>query len=459
MSEDEATPGAAPRDLDGAEALIDGVPCGIASTLPSGEIVYANPMLEAWAGAERGGLAGRLLQSLMTLPGRMFFETHLRPMIVLSGVASEVACTLSTGTGEAMPVLVSARRVASDGVERVHFTLFSARERTLYEEELRRARAKAEQLGAIVTSARDAIVSICPVAEVLTWNPGAERLMGVAEEEAIGGRITDLVAVETLEDWTLAAREVVGREGAWRGEGTLLSGPNEGHEVELTVAPVRSPDPVPVLSVIIRDVSEQRRAERHRRLVTAELDHRVKNTLAIVQAIGAQSFRGGATPEGVAAFNQRLQALAGTHDLLTREGWDQVSMGALASATLRPVAGDDQVRTSGPDVMIGAKRAVSLSMALNELATNALKHGALGVAGGVVSLSWEAMPDGGMRMEWRESGGPPVAPPSRTGFGTMMIERALGSGRGERSELLYPPDGVVCRVELPAEVPAAMAGA
>lgn len=201
------------------------------------------------------------------------------------------------------------------------------------------------------------------------------------------------------------------------------------------------------------DIEEQRRAEEHRALLMDELNHRVKNTLAIVQALANQTFGGGATdPAALDAFAGRLSALAQTHNLLTRRSWSSASLGELVRTALGACGAAGRARVEGPEAPLGPKTAVSIAMALHELCTNAAKYGALSRPEGLIEVSWRL--DGGeaerrLNLEWRERGGPAVAPPGRRGFGSRMIERALAAELRGRVSLDFRPEGVVCEIDAP----------
>lgn len=199
------------------------------------------------------------------------------------------------------------------------------------------------------------------------------------------------------------------------------------------------------------DITDRKRWEEHQKLLVNELNHRVKNTLATVQSIAAQSFRGGNALDGPrASFEARLFALSRAYDLLTRENWAGVSLAEVVAAVIEPYrsATVDPFTIAGPALRAPPRMALSLSMALHELCINAAKYGALS-AGGRVSLTWT---DGArLRMVWRESDGPPVAPPTRRGFGSRLIERGLAHDLGGTVVLDFAPEGVVCTIDVPVE--------
>jgi two-component sensor histidine kinase len=194
------------------------------------------------------------------------------------------------------------------------------------------------------------------------------------------------------------------------------------------------------------DISERKRAEEQRTLLIHELNHRVKNTLATVQAVAAQSLRNAASPEAARdTFTARLMALAKAHDVLTRESWEGADLHDVVTGAVAPyrTGGRDRFDLSGPPVRLQPSTALAIAMALHELATNAAKYGALSGEGGRVGIAW-GLEDGRLRLEWREGGGPPVAPPSRRGFGTRLIERGLAAELEGEVHLAFEPAGVVC---------------
>lgn len=201
---------------------------------------------------------------------------------------------------------------------------------------------------------------------------------------------------------------------------------------------------------VAMDITERVKAELHQRLMIAELNHRVKNSLAVVQSLAHQSFSrdDNSREEALNTFEGRLQALASAHTILTDQHWEQADLQEIAEAALRPHGGPDRIRIEGPATSISPKFAVALSMALHELATNSARFGSLSVPRGRVDLAWTA---GGGRVDirWAESGGPAVAPPARRRFGTRMIERALAADVGGKVVLEFPPEGVTCLISGP----------
>lgn len=209
--------------------------------------------------------------------------------------------------------------------------------------------------------------------------------------------------------------------------------------------------------------AERAAAEERRTLLLGEMNHRIKNILAAVQAIANQTFRDGASREAFDAFSSRLAAMATAHDLLVSECWESADLATTVQAAVSPFNTDGPSRfdIAGPPVRVTAKAALSLSIAIHELCTNAAKYGALGVPDGRVIVRWAMEGDGEsgeFRFSWSEKGGPPVSPPTRRGFGSRLIEGALAADLSASAEIGYQPDGVrfdlvagTARIVAPAE--------
>jgi two-component sensor histidine kinase/integral membrane sensor domain MASE1 len=202
-----------------------------------------------------------------------------------------------------------------------------------------------------------------------------------------------------------------------------------------------------------RELAERRRAEEHQRLLINELNHRVKNTLATVQSIAAQTARSVQDPaEANDAFLARLMALSRAHDVLTRQSWEGADLAAVVQGAITPFdgTGGERFRLSGPSVWLEPQMALALAMALHELGTNASKYGALSAATGRVEVDWSlrpAKPDALLTLTWRETGGPKVERPTRKGFGSRLLERGLPHELGGTVDLDYRPGGLVCTIE------------
>lgn len=187
----------------------------------------------------------------------------------------------------------------------------------------------------------------------------------------------------------------------------------------------RPDDPGRVIGVI-QDITARKIDEEQRETLVAELDHRVKNVLAAVHSLAAQSARKATSLEGfLKTFAGRLKSMASAHQLLTATRWRGAGMLNIATAELGGIA-PGQTRWEGPDLLLAPRGANAMSLALHELATNAVKFGALSVEAGRVDVRWRSTSDGGLELRWTESGGPPVSPPIRRGFGATLLEKVTG---------------------------------
>jgi PAS domain S-box-containing protein len=203
------------------------------------------------------------------------------------------------------------------------------------------------------------------------------------------------------------------------------------------------------------DITERKQAENRQKTLIDELNHRVKNTLAIVQSLALQTARHSESIEDFTGrFEKRLIGLAHAHDLLTVRHWQDAPLEYLAEQVLRPIGGgsNERLHVEGPSVLLDPRTALSLTMALGELATNAAKYGAFSSEAGALSLTWQVREEAGrslLEMVWQERGGPPVQAPARRGFGTRLIERCIERDLNGELDLVFEPQGICCRASIP----------
>ena len=306
---------------------------------------------------------------------------------------------------------------------------------------------------AIVKSVGVPIYSLSPDLIVENWNPGAEALYGYAPHEIIGQPVHVLCpgddeykAFEAHAEEVKQCGEALSRDvRRLRKDGSLV-------EVILCLAPLRNRDgTLTGYAAIAHDITERKAQEKTRQLLVDELNHRVKNTLAMVQSIARLTLRQTKSPEDFAtSFTGRIQALAGAHDVLTASSWHGADVASLVRDQLiMGDTGEGRFSYQGPSLKLDPQTAVGLSLVLHELGTNANKYGALSVANGNVDLSWETAESGTMlKLRWQERGGPKVSEPTRRGFGTFIIEQSLSSLDGE-AHIQFDPAGLVCDMWLP----------
>jgi len=328
-------------------------------------------------------------------------------------------------------------------------------------------RESEERYRLIVESARDyAIFTTDLEGRITSWNRGACEVLGWDEAEALGRPNAILY---TSEDHASGVPEAEMAEA-------LAGGRSEHDRWHLRADGVRIWGTEVVTPLqdgngeahgflkILRDRTTQKREEEQRRLLVAELNHRVKNTLAVIQSLVVQTARGTDSVDALReALEARLDALATAHDLLTREAWRGAMLADLVHATLAPYAGDgtrvfDGTRVSidGPELWLMPNAALALNMAMHELGANAAKCGALSTPGGRVEVTWSldhsatAPGDGAvLDMLWREFGGPVVALLPTRGFGSRLIEDTLTYQLGGSVRLAFEAEGVQCHFLLP----------
>ena len=197
----------------------------------------------------------------------------------------------------------------------------------------------------------------------------------------------------------------------------------------------------------LRAEEDRRRSEQAHELLLKESRHRIKNTLATVQALASQTLRH--TPfDEREAFLSRLQALGEAHDLLNIGDWDQVLLRQVIKRALKPFADRHAPRivANGPDLWLPSQASLLLTMCLHELATNAAKYGALSNGTGTVQIAWQSAKECKLKLYWRETGGPPVTPPETKGFGSILIDQSFGED-GE-SCFVFPPEGLICALTI-----------
>ena len=198
-----------------------------------------------------------------------------------------------------------------------------------------------------------------------------------------------------------------------------------------------------------------RRSEEHQRLLIAELDHRVKNVLAEVDAIVSSTRQDSRSIiDFIRSLRGRIQSMAAAQILLSESSWRSVGLDALVRTELAPYTTGTNVKISGTDVMLTSSETQALAKVLHELATNAAKYGALSISGGQISVSWDRKPNGQatlLILEWRERGGPPVATNVQSSYGTNLIRDLIPHELGGTVDLVFTSEGVSCRIEIPAK--------
>ena len=353
--------------------------------------------------------------------------------------------------GEAVFALIDGREQAV----RYTGTIQDITQRKRAETQLRESEAR---LRLAIDAARLAIWSYDATTRIVQSTPELNRILGFPEDQAL-----DINEIE--------ARYYPGEQQRLKEAGEAAQATGDGHfQIEYRYvwpdqtirwqflrADILFSDDGSVSGAlgILMDITEQKEAEEHRQLLVTELQHRVNNTLALVSAIANQTFRhrGRDTSPAVSAFSSRILALGQAHTILTHESWRDANLSEIVNAALAPYREGGRIDMSGPRLRLVSRRALSLALALNELATNAAKYGALSSDEGRVEIKWwiDSSDRDAQRLHfrWTESGGPRVSSPRRTSFGTRLIREVLAADFNGEVELQYLSAGLVCTLVAP----------
>ncbi|WP_407156888.1 PAS domain S-box protein [Bradyrhizobium sp. STM 3557] len=316
--------------------------------------------------------------------------------------------------------------------------------------EKKQAERGAAMLAAIITSTTDGVVSKTLDGIVTSWNKSAERILGYTEADMLNQSIRKIIPPDRQaeEDRILAtvlAGDIIDNFETVRvrKDGALI-------DVAVTVSPVRdATGRIVGASKIVRDITDKRQTREQLRTLLAEVNHRSKNLLSLVQAIARQMTRQGQQLD-LDRFLERLQALAGNQDLLIRNDWRFIPLGELVHSQLRSF-GDaigSRIRIEGPPIELTPEAAQAIGMAMHELATNAAKYGALANKEGRIDIGW-AREGPSFTMCWIEQGGPPVTPPTRSGFGSKVISDMVRLSLDGAVDVQFPASGLRWHLSCP----------
>jgi PAS domain S-box-containing protein len=309
-----------------------------------------------------------------------------------------------------------------------------------------------QQAASIVESSDDAIITKNLNGIITSWNKGAGRLFGYTADEVIGKPVTILMPPERQNE------EPVILERLQRGERiehyeTVRTRKNGSRiDISLTVSPVKNAGGKIIgASKIARDITEKKRNEAQITILAREAEHRAKNILATVQA--TVHLTQSDTPEGLKqAIEGRIHALANVHRLFVESRWTGAELDSLVKQELAAYCqeGETRARIDGPTVLLEPNTAQTVAVTLHELATNAAKYGALSVPEGRVQVEWSRAADGRLVLRWVETGGPPVKPPRRKGFGTRVMHGMIQGQMNGEMRFDWHAEGLICEVAIPA---------
>jgi PAS domain S-box-containing protein len=291
---------------------------------------------------------------------------------------------------------------------------------------------------------------------VLSVNQFGAQALGYSDAELVGQSVLKVIHEEDHE----AAQQQLTRckrnpSSLTKGEIRKVCRDGTVLWVRETARAVRDPDGRTVILIVCEDITERKELEDHKSTLISELDHRVKNVLATVSTIASRTQETSSSmPEFVTALDGRIKSMATTHELLSNRRWQGIPLAELVRRELAPYATTSNTRIDGPDVVLSAEAGQTLAMVFHELATNAAKFGAISVKPGRVTVRWNFRQNGHAEswlcIRWAESGGPRVVPPTRSGFGTSVVRELIPYELSGTVELMHPPEGVRCNLQIPA---------
>jgi PAS domain S-box-containing protein len=351
--------------------------------------------------------------------------------------------------------------IARDSESKPQYVLAITQEVTARKEAERKLNQAQTDLRMVLDSAADGLYCIDRDGIVTLCNTAFLRMLGFSREEDALARDVHEIIRYSRPDGTRYAREETpifkaARHGVhahvvdelfFRADGTSFP-------VEYWVRPIVRDGEVQGAVCTFVNATERKQAEARDEMINHELAHRVKNTLAIVQAIVTQTLRKAAnSQDALRTIGDRLSALGRAHTVLTRSRTGNAAiMDVIEDAIAMHRESEQRISVNGPRIDLGTKASLALSLALHELCTNAQKYGALSNESGIVSIEWTVTGgarDARFRLTWRESGGPPVSEPPSKGFGSRLIGQMIGADFGGRAELRFEPSGVIWSLDAP----------
>ena len=304
----------------------------------------------------------------------------------------------------------------------------------------------------IVEASIDGVITVDQHCYVLEWSKSSAEIFGFSKDEAVGKYLPELIIPPVMrthheEGFRRYLATGVARIIDKRVNVVAVRKDGKNIDIELGISPVRY-EGLTFFMAVVRDVSEAKRAEQRTKLLVDELNHRVKNTLALVQSIAKQTAKASVNMEQFNwSFENRLMALSNTHDLLTKTSWQPVSLHNIFDSEFRPYL-VSQIKMEGIDISISPKAALIIGMSVHEMATNAAKYGALSVIDGLVTVRFSADEED-LIILWNETNGPETSAPTRQGFGSKLIRIGLELQLGGAYSLFFPKSGLVGQVRIP----------
>lgn len=418
-------------------------------------VVLFNPAAERMFGYSAEEALGRSIERLIPERFRAGHVDHIRHFAKAGTTARKMGSLGSISglrsNGEEFPIEASISQVEVGGERLFSVILRDVTERTASENALIESRRRME---GIVQSAMDAIITVDEQQKIVLFNPAAERMFGCSADAAMGASITRFIPERYRAGHDDHIRRFNQTGDTNRRMGALgaiwgLRASGEEFPIEASISQVMVAGER-LSTVILRDITERKTSEETRGLLAREVDHRAKNALAVAQALVTLT-KADTIEEYATAVRGRLAALGRAHSLLSQSQWQGAGIEQLIRDELSPYAREGQLEISGEPAMASADAVQSLSLLFHELATNAVKYGALSRAEGRVRVEW-SFASGRFAVRWSETGGPPVSVPSREGFGTRLLKQVTARQLEAELDFDWNPEGLRAEVHLPSRV-------
>ncbi len=436
------------------EGIVASAMDGLITIDDAQRVVLFNPAAERMFGLPAAEALGRHISHFMPERYRETHAAHIQ-RFAQTGVTNRQMGSLGAisglrANGEEFPIEASISQVQVGGERLATVILRDITERKAAEDALVESRRRME---GIVESAMDALITVDEQQRIILFNPAAERMFGVLSADAVGAPIERFIPerfrsghAEHIRRFKMAG--VTNRRMGALGAVSGLRANGEEFPVEASISQVEIGG-VQLATVILRDIAERKASEEARDLLAREVDHRAKNALAVVQAVVSLT-RAANKEDFIAAVRGRVAALGRAHSLLAQNRWEGGDLAQIVADEMAGYGADGQVSAKGSHALLPPNVVQPISLLIHELATNAVKYGALSVDAGRVEIGWAILPTGDLRLYWNETGGPATQEPASLGFGSTLVKEVATRQLGGALRIDWPTGGMRLVATLPS---------
>ena len=438
------------------EGIVASAMDGIITVNDAQRIILFNPAAERMFGLSAAEAMGQHISTFIPERYRPAHAAHIQ-RFVTTGATNRQMGSLGAinglrADGEEFPIEASISQVEVGGERLATVILRDITERKAADDALLESRRRME---GIVESAMDALITVDEQQRIMLFNPAAERMFGVPAAQAVGAPIERFIPeryraghAEHIRHFKEAG--VTNRRMGALGAISGLRANGEEFPLEASISQVEVGG-VKIATVILRDITERNANEEARVLLAREVDHRAKNALAVVQALVSLT-RAATKEEFVAAVRGRVSALGRAHSLLAKNRWQGGDLAQIVADETAPYHRPGQIQCHGASILLSANAVQPISLLIHELATNAVKYGALSVDSGRVDVQFHILPDQSLELRWTETGGPVVYEPTSKGFGSTLVNEVATRQLGGSVDVSWPPTGMRLVAVLPVSV-------